>query len=117
MAHHRRSSSGTAGMVSRYTVSIPQSAQVTLKLTPAKVTKKHSSTSILATRSLVNWVRSMYSVATVRAATADSSIAPANYSHPMVEPFNIVGPDNEQYDGTFCLPQVRRPYLAFSHCG
>ena len=30
-------------------------------------------------------------------------------SHPMVPVFNIGGPTNEMYNGTFCLPQVPLP--------
>nr|POF07002.1 hypothetical protein CFP56_31626 [Quercus suber] len=36
-------------------------------------------------------------------------LAPPNYSHPVVPPFQIVGPDNLQYDAQFCLPQVPMP--------
>lgn len=35
--------------------------------------------------------------------------APPNYSHPVVGPFEVTGPNNSQYDGQFCLPQVRMP--------
>ncbi|KAI9372548.1 hypothetical protein BJX61DRAFT_542569 [Aspergillus egyptiacus] len=34
---------------------------------------------------------------------------PPNMSHPMVTPFGIVGPDNDPYPGTICLPQVPLP--------
>ncbi|KAI9929985.1 hypothetical protein ASPWEDRAFT_278490 [Aspergillus wentii DTO 134E9] len=34
---------------------------------------------------------------------------PPNMSHPMVKPFQIVGPTNNPYPGTFCLPQVPLP--------
>lgn len=34
---------------------------------------------------------------------------PPNMSHPMVTPFGIVGPDNEPYPGTLCIPQVPLP--------
>ncbi|KAL8867313.1 MAG: hypothetical protein Q9174_005744, partial [Haloplaca sp. 1 TL-2023] len=34
---------------------------------------------------------------------------PLNYSLPMVPVFQMVGPNNEQYDGSFCLPQVPLP--------
>lgn len=34
---------------------------------------------------------------------------PLNYSHSMVPVFSIMGPTNQQYDGTFCLPQVPLP--------
>lgn len=27
-------------------------------------------------------------------------------SHPVVKNFGIIGPDNVEYNGTFCLPQV-----------
>lgn len=30
-------------------------------------------------------------------------------SHPMITPFQIVGPTNDPYPGTFCLPQVPLP--------
>lgn len=32
-----------------------------------------------------------------------------NYSHAMLPVFSITGPSNQQYDGTFCLPQVPLP--------
>jgi hypothetical protein len=32
-----------------------------------------------------------------------------NYSHNAVPVFQITGPSNQQYDGTFCLPQVPLP--------
>jgi len=35
--------------------------------------------------------------------------APPNYSHPVVPPFEITGPNNSYYPGQFCLPQVRMP--------
>jgi len=35
--------------------------------------------------------------------------APLNYSHPMVPVFQLTGPDNLMYPGTFCLPQVPLP--------
>ncbi|SMQ49277.1 unnamed protein product [Zymoseptoria tritici ST99CH_1A5] len=35
--------------------------------------------------------------------------APPNYSHPVVPPFQIVGPTNTYYNGQVCLPQVRMP--------
>ncbi|KAF2162821.1 hypothetical protein M409DRAFT_57883 [Zasmidium cellare ATCC 36951] len=35
--------------------------------------------------------------------------APPNYSHPVVPPFQITGPNNSEYNGQFCLPQVRMP--------
>ena len=34
---------------------------------------------------------------------------PLNYSHNAVPVFQITGPSNQQYDGTFCLPQVPLP--------
>ncbi|KAJ5182775.1 hypothetical protein N7492_000391 [Penicillium capsulatum] len=34
---------------------------------------------------------------------------PANMSHPVVPPFQINGPTNNPYPGTFCLPQVPLP--------
>ncbi|OQE12071.1 hypothetical protein PENVUL_c001G08299 [Penicillium vulpinum] len=34
---------------------------------------------------------------------------PANMSHPVVSPFQIVGPTNNPYPGTVCLPQVPLP--------
>lgn len=34
---------------------------------------------------------------------------PMNYSHAMLPVFQIVGPSNQNYDGTFCLPQVPLP--------
>lgn len=34
---------------------------------------------------------------------------PLNYSHSMLGVFSITGPSNQQYDGTFCLPQVPLP--------
>jgi hypothetical protein len=34
---------------------------------------------------------------------------PLNYSHNMVPVFQITGPSNVQYNGTFCLPQVPLP--------
>ena len=34
---------------------------------------------------------------------------PPNMSHPMIDPFQIVGPTNDPYPGTFCLPQVPLP--------
>lgn len=36
-------------------------------------------------------------------------VAPPNMSHVVVPPFQIVGPDNVAYNGTFCLPQVPLP--------
>jgi hypothetical protein len=34
---------------------------------------------------------------------------PLNYSHPMVPVFQLTGPSNVMYPGTFCLPQVPLP--------
>lgn len=34
---------------------------------------------------------------------------PLNFSHSMLPVFQITGPSNQQYDGTFCLPQVPLP--------
>jgi hypothetical protein len=34
---------------------------------------------------------------------------PLNYSHAMMPAFAITGPSNQQYDGTFCMPQVPLP--------
>ncbi|KAF2272399.1 uncharacterized protein EI97DRAFT_437022 [Westerdykella ornata] len=34
---------------------------------------------------------------------------PLNYSHAMLPMFQITGPSNQQYNGTFCLPQVPLP--------
>jgi hypothetical protein len=34
---------------------------------------------------------------------------PLNYSHAMMPPFSITGPSNQQYEGTFCMPQVPLP--------
>jgi hypothetical protein len=34
---------------------------------------------------------------------------PPNMSHPMLAPFQIVGPSNNPYPGTFCMPQVPLP--------
>nr|POE51352.1 hypothetical protein CFP56_78112 [Quercus suber] len=36
-------------------------------------------------------------------------LAPPNYSHPVVPPFQITGPTNLEYEGQFCLPQVPMP--------
>lgn len=35
--------------------------------------------------------------------------APPNMSHPVVPPFQILGPTNQEYAGQFCLPQVPMP--------
>jgi len=34
---------------------------------------------------------------------------PPNMSHPMLPPFEIIGPNKNPYPGTFCLPQVPLP--------
>lgn len=36
-------------------------------------------------------------------------LAPPNMSHNVVPPFQITGPNNNFYNGTFCLPQVPLP--------
>jgi hypothetical protein len=33
-------------------------------------------------------------------------VAPPNMSHPVAGPFQITGPTNVEYPGSFCLPQV-----------
>jgi hypothetical protein len=35
--------------------------------------------------------------------------APRNMSHPVAPPFQLVGPDNLEYPGQFCLPQIGMP--------
>lgn len=35
--------------------------------------------------------------------------APPNMSHPVVPPFQLLGPSNLEYPGQFCLPQVGMP--------
>lgn len=35
--------------------------------------------------------------------------SPLNYSHPMVPVFQLTGPTNLMYPGTFCLPQIPLP--------
>jgi hypothetical protein len=35
--------------------------------------------------------------------------SPLNYSHPMVPVFQLTGPSNLMYPGTFCLPQIPLP--------
>lgn len=35
--------------------------------------------------------------------------APRNLSHPVHAPFEITGPNNDQYDGQFCIPQIGMP--------
>jgi len=34
---------------------------------------------------------------------------PLNYSHPMLPVFQILGPSNKEYNGSFCMPQVPLP--------
>jgi hypothetical protein len=34
---------------------------------------------------------------------------PVNYSVPLVPPFEIIGPSNNPYPGTVCLPQIPIP--------
>jgi hypothetical protein len=34
---------------------------------------------------------------------------PLNYSHVMMPVFQILGPSNKEYNGTFCMPQVPLP--------
>lgn len=36
-------------------------------------------------------------------------LAPPNMSHPVVPPFQITGPNNTEYPGQFCLPQIGMP--------
>lgn len=36
-------------------------------------------------------------------------LAPPNMSHPVVPPFQLVGPNNTMYPGQVCLPQVGMP--------
>lgn len=40
---------------------------------------------------------------------APGDLAPPNMSHPVVPPFQIVGPDNTYYSGSVCLPQIGMP--------
>ena len=40
---------------------------------------------------------------------APGDLAPPNMSHPVVPPFQILGPNNLEYPGQFCLPQVGMP--------
>ncbi|PGH16279.1 hypothetical protein AJ79_01818 [Helicocarpus griseus UAMH5409] len=45
------------------------------------------------------------------------TIAP-NMSHPLISPFQLVGPTKDEYPGTFCLPQVPIPkHLDFLKVG
>ncbi|EMC93768.1 hypothetical protein BAUCODRAFT_36220 [Baudoinia panamericana UAMH 10762] len=39
----------------------------------------------------------------------NGSAAPPNMSHPVVPPFEVTGPSNQQYPGQFCLPQIGMP--------
>lgn len=41
--------------------------------------------------------------------TERGALAPPNMSHPVVPPFQLVGPNNFEYPGQFCLPQVGMP--------
>lgn len=41
--------------------------------------------------------------------TEPGDLAPPNMSHPVVPPFQLVGPDNNEYKGQFCLPQIGMP--------
>lgn len=41
--------------------------------------------------------------------TLPGDMAPHNMSSNVVPPFQIVGPTNDMYDGTICLPQVPLP--------
>ena len=36
-------------------------------------------------------------------------VAPPNMSHPVVPPFQLLGPTNLMYPGQFCVPQVPMP--------
>ena len=36
-------------------------------------------------------------------------LAPPNMSHPVVPPFQLLGPTNFEYPGQFCLPQIPMP--------
>jgi hypothetical protein len=42
---------------------------------------------------------------------------PPNMSNPMVPPFQILGPSNETYPGTVCLPHVSLPVHAYVRAG
>ena len=42
---------------------------------------------------------------------------PPNMSHPVVPPFQILGPTNQEYAGQFCLPQVPMPVNVTLHPG
>lgn len=39
----------------------------------------------------------------------DGQQAPPNMSHPVVPPFQLNGPSNNEYPGQFCLPQIGMP--------
>lgn len=39
----------------------------------------------------------------------EGQLAPPNMSHPVVPPFEITGPTNQEYPGQFCLPQIGMP--------
>ncbi|KAK5123734.1 hypothetical protein LTR85_002370 [Meristemomyces frigidus] len=39
----------------------------------------------------------------------EGQAAPPNMSHPVVPAFQITGPDNNEYPGQFCLPQIGMP--------
>ncbi|KAF2151281.1 hypothetical protein K461DRAFT_258367 [Myriangium duriaei CBS 260.36] len=41
--------------------------------------------------------------------TGPGMLNPPNMSHPVVPPFQIVGPSNDKYDANICLPQVPLP--------
>ena len=47
----------------------------------------------------------------------DFQTAPPNMSHPVVPPFQILGPSNNEYPGQFCLPQVPMPVNVTLHVG
>ncbi|KAK1085813.1 hypothetical protein LTR33_001884 [Friedmanniomyces endolithicus] len=37
------------------------------------------------------------------------ALAPPNMSHPVVPPFEITGPSNDNYPGQWCIPQIGMP--------
>jgi len=39
----------------------------------------------------------------------EGQAAPPNMSHPVVPPFEITGPTNDEFSGQFCIPQVGMP--------
>lgn len=41
--------------------------------------------------------------------TEPGASSPRNMSHPVVPPFQLVGPNNLEYSGQFCLPQIGMP--------